>query len=92
MGTQFKSDKSLFNGMPHASADLSDQAVGLGAWKIDVKNDALAGLPPSLRSDGGAGKIYQRHSERLPAGMGAATAHGPPVPSLRGHQVSDSNH
>ena len=24
--------------------------------------------------------------------MGAATAHGPPVASLRGHQVSDSDH
>jgi hypothetical protein len=33
----------------------------------------------------------QRHSERLPAGMGATTAHGPPVASLRGHQVSDSD-
>ena len=34
----------------------------------------------------------QRHSERLPAGMGAATAHGPPVASLLGHQVSILNH
>ena len=25
-------------------------------------------------------------------GLGTATAHGPPVASLRGHQVSDSNH
>jgi len=30
---QFKSDKSLLNGLPHAAADVSDQTAGFGAWK-----------------------------------------------------------
>ena len=62
---QLKSDKSLLNGLPHASADLGDQTVGLGAWTIDVKNEALAGLPPSLRSDSGADKIYRLKSDAV---------------------------
>jgi hypothetical protein len=53
-----KSVKSLLNGLPHASADLSDQTVGLGAWTIDLQNENVATLPPSLRTDGGADKIY----------------------------------
>jgi hypothetical protein len=44
--------------LPHASADLSDQTVGLGAWTIDLQNENVATLPPSLRTDGGADKIY----------------------------------
>jgi Tc toxin complex TcA C-terminal TcB-binding domain/Neuraminidase-like domain len=59
VSVKLKSDKSLLNGLPHASADLSDQSAGLGAWTVDVQNDDLAGLPPSLRSDGGASKIYR---------------------------------
>ncbi|HWX17203.1 MAG TPA: neuraminidase-like domain-containing protein [Chthoniobacterales bacterium] len=62
---QLKSDKSLLNGLPHASADVSDQTVGLGTWTIDVQNEDLAGLPPSLRSEGGASKIYRLKSDAV---------------------------
>ena len=65
VSTQLKSNKSLLNGLPHASADLSDQTVGLGAWSIDVQNEDLAGLPSSLRSDGGASKIYRLKSDAV---------------------------
>ena len=57
-----KSVKSLLNGLPHASVDLSDQTGGLGAWTIDVQSENVATLPPSLRTDGGADKIYHLKS------------------------------
>jgi hypothetical protein len=60
-----KSDKTLLNGLPHATADVSDQTVGLGGWTIDVQSVDLAGLPPSLRSDGGADKIYRLKSDAV---------------------------
>ncbi len=63
MSMQLKSDKSLLSGVPHASADLSDQSVGLGMWKLELGHEALAGLPPSLRSDGGTDKIYRLKSD-----------------------------
>jgi hypothetical protein len=62
---QLKSDKSFLNGLPHASADLSDQTAGLGTWTIEVQNDDLASLPPSLRSDGGTGKFYRLSSDAV---------------------------
>jgi hypothetical protein len=62
---QLKSNKSLLNGLPQASADLSDQTVGLGAWTIDLHSDNVASLPPSLRSDGGANKIYRLNSDAV---------------------------
>jgi hypothetical protein len=60
-----RSTQSLLNGLPHASADVSDQTVGLGPWTIDVQNEDLGGLPSSLRSDGGASKIYRLKSEAI---------------------------
>ncbi len=57
-----KSDKSLLNGLPHASADLSDQSAGPGLWTIELGSDALTGLPPSLRSDS-ADKIHRLKSD-----------------------------
>jgi hypothetical protein len=65
VGVQLKSDKSFLRGLPHASADLSDQTAGLGTWSIDVQNADLASLPPSLRSDSGAGKIYRLSSDAV---------------------------
>jgi len=62
---QLKSDKSLLNGLPHASADLSDQTVGLGVWTIDVQSEDLAKLPLSLRSNGGASKIHRLKSDAV---------------------------
>jgi hypothetical protein len=62
---QLKPDKALLNGLPHASADVSDQTAGLGAWTIDVQNEALAGLPASLRSDGGTSKVYRLNSDAV---------------------------
>jgi hypothetical protein len=56
---QLKSDKSAFSGLPHADlTDFKDNpAPTLGAWMILVQDADLAALPPSLRSDGGAGKV-----------------------------------
>jgi hypothetical protein len=45
-----------------------------------------AAILAEARSVPGSAIHLQRHSERLPAGMGAATADGPQV-ALRGHQV-----
>jgi hypothetical protein len=59
---KLKSDKSLLNGLPHASGDLSDQSAGLGLWTMELTSEALAGLPPSLRSDG-ADKIHRLKSD-----------------------------
>jgi hypothetical protein len=61
--TQFKSDKSVLNGLPHAGADISNQTAGFGAWEIDISNEALAELPPSLRADGGANKTTRLKSD-----------------------------
>jgi hypothetical protein len=62
---QLKSNKSLLNGLPHGIADFSDQTAGLGAWIIDVESDSIAGLPPSLRSEGGASKLFRLKSGAL---------------------------
>jgi hypothetical protein len=62
---QLKSDKSLLSGLPHGSADLSDQSVGLGIWTIEVQNEDAAKLPSSLRSDGGSTKIYRLKPEAI---------------------------
>jgi len=63
--TQLKSVKSMLSGMPHGSADVSDQAAGLGAWTIEVQNQDIAALPASLRTDGGANKIYRLNSDAV---------------------------
>lgn len=62
---RLKSDRSVLNGLPHASADVSDQTAGLGAWTIDVQSEALAGLPASLRLNGGTGKTYRLNSDAV---------------------------
>jgi hypothetical protein len=62
---QLRSNKSLLNGLPHGTADVSDQTAGLGAWTIDVQSDSIAGLPPSLRIEGGASKLFRLKSDAL---------------------------
>jgi hypothetical protein len=62
---QLKSNKSLLNGLPHASADFGDQTVGLGQWTIDVQNQDLASLPASLRTNGGTSNIYRLKSDAI---------------------------
>jgi hypothetical protein len=57
--------RQRLNGLPHATVDLSDQTVGLGAWTIDLQSADLAGVPPSLRSDGGADRIYRLKSDAV---------------------------
>jgi len=62
---QLKSNKSLLSGLPHGTADVSDQTAGLGAWTVEVQRDSIIGLPPSLRSDGGDTKIFRLKSDAL---------------------------
>jgi hypothetical protein len=62
---QLKSSKSLLNGLPHGIADFSDQTAGLGPWTIDVQSEGLSGLLPSLRTDGGASRVYRLKSDAL---------------------------
>jgi Tc toxin complex TcA C-terminal TcB-binding domain len=59
VATQLKSNKSLLNGLPYGSADVSDQTVGLGQWTIDVQSQDLTSLPASLRSNGSASSAYR---------------------------------
>lgn len=65
VSTQLKSDKSLFNGLPHASADVSDQVHGLGKWTIEVHNEDISKLPVSLRADGGPGRFYRLNASAI---------------------------
>jgi len=62
---QLKSNKSLLNGLPHALADVSDQTASLGGWKIEIHNEDLSGLPPSLRSGTGSSKTYNLKSDTV---------------------------
>jgi hypothetical protein len=43
-----KSDRSILNGIPHASMNLSDLGAAPGGWTISAKNEDIAALPPSL--------------------------------------------
>lgn len=63
VAVQLKSDRSLLNGLPHGSADVSDQTVGLGQWTINMQNQDVAGLPASLRTSGGAGNVSRLKSD-----------------------------
>jgi hypothetical protein len=60
-----RSNKSLLSGLPHGAADLSDQTAGLGAWTIEIQGDSVAGLPLSLRTDGGGNKLFRLKSDAL---------------------------
>jgi hypothetical protein len=62
---QLKSNKSLLNGLPHGTADFSDQTAGIGGWTIDVESDGISGLLPSIRTDGGASKAFRLKPDAL---------------------------
>ena len=65
VNSQFKSDKAILGGMPHASIDVSDQSAGLGTWMIEVKAEDLANLPASLISEASGDKPRKLRTDAI---------------------------
>lgn len=62
---QLKSSKSLLNGLPHSTADLSDQTAGLGTWTFEVHIEDVTAIASSLRVEAAASKSGGLRSEAV---------------------------